>query len=128
MSGTTPLSVAAAIAANGARTLLPGTRIADTTRVIAQNISALLPLTQTGNIAGVDIANGGRPLIIDALRLIGSPFTIALTDSGVPAVRLPVWADAASNYHDVIANITTPFTLALDGMMRATRVVESSPA
>jgi len=187
-----------------------GTRIVDTARDVAENIDALRVLVTAGQIAGIDLSNGGRPSMavtpaqfaangsvlalittpftlqqsvtgaqvagaalspgfhsftvwdsaaniaanlpaiqaryrdgtlglvrfnettvpnfslsaaqvasnIDALRAIGAPFTISLSDFGTPTVTLPVWATSTSTYSTVLTSITTPYTLAIAGPMR----------
>ena len=103
----------------------------DTGANIAANLPAIQALWRVGTLGLVRLENSNPVLAlsaaqvaanIDALRSIGSPFTIALTDGGTPTLTLPVWADGEATYSWVIASITTPFTLQIDGTMRANRV------
>lgn len=132
-----PFSLQQRIAAADAATatLAPGftaLSVWDTAANIQANLPAIEALWRQGTLGFVRFATGSPTAFslsaaqvaanIDALRAIGSPFTIALTDPGTPTLTLPVWADAEANYGWVIASITTPFTLELDGPLRANRV------
>ncbi|MCC6719083.1 MAG: hypothetical protein IT555_14470 [Acetobacteraceae bacterium] len=105
----------------------------DTAANIAANLADIEALWRTGTLNAVRLEDSTPPpnfalsaaqvaANIDALRLIGSPFAITLTDAGTPKITLPVWADSEANYSQVIANIASPFTLEINGVMRPTRV------
>ena len=58
------LTVSQALAAFAGNTLAVGTIIADTGRLVAESIDALLPLVTAGKIAGITLTNGGRPAMV----------------------------------------------------------------
>ena len=100
----------------------------DSAANIAANLPAIQALFRNSTLAIVRMSDSGPPNFAlsaaqvaanpDALRFISSPFTISLTDPATPTITLPVWEIYTAAYHSVIASITTPFTLALDGPMR----------
>ncbi len=136
------LTVSQALAAFASDTLPNGTIIADTGRLVAENIDALLPLVTAGKIAGIELTNGGRPSIVvtsaqrtaDAtvLALITTPFTLeqritaaaasgATLETGFQA--LGVW-DTGAN---IAANLPAIQALWRAGTLGIVRLTDGNP-
>jgi len=104
----------------------------------AANIIAKLPdlgnLWKTGQLSAMRLTDGGSPILslsaaqlaanVGALAIISGSFSIALTDAGTPMITLPSWAAYTSIFVNVVAKITSPFTLTFDGVIRPA-IVES---
>jgi hypothetical protein len=102
--------------------------IVDTAANIAANLPAINAIYKTSFLGIVRMTDGGTPVFsltadqvsanADALHNISSPYSIALTDPGTPTITLPLWDTATTDYTNVIARITTPFTLKFGGVIR----------
>ncbi len=105
-------------------------QVNDTIANIQANLPALQALAVNGKLTAVAFS-GGSALSLSAqqvaanadfLRLMGSSYTITLTDGGTPTITLKEWQVANNIASNVLSRITSPYTLVIDGPIRPQRV------
>ncbi len=127
----TAAQASTAILAGGFRDLA----VVDTAANVIANLPALEALWKAGKLSSIRLTDGGTPALaltaaqvganVDALAAISGTFSIALTDPGTPTVTLPSWATYISVFTNVTGVITTPFTLAFNGVIRTVAVASA---
>ncbi len=115
-------------AAAGTTTLAAGFRnlsVVDTSANVVANLPAIEALFAKNLLGPVRLTDGGTPVLsmsaavlaanVLALARITSAYTISLTDAGTASIVMPNWATSIGNYDGVIAKVTTPYTLTING-------------
>jgi len=103
--------------------------VVDSATNIIASLASIEALLVAGHLGVVRLTDPGQPILdlsaaqvsayADVFRRIGKPFSIVLTDPGTPTITLPSSDTVTSVYTNVIAAITTPFTLAWSSYQRS---------
>jgi hypothetical protein len=102
--------------------------VQDSVANILASLGSLEPLAVSGKLSLISFT-GTSPFSLamtaadfaanaDALTKISGGYSIALTDSGTPTVTLQQW-QVSGSIVQALGNITTPFSLAVSGVVRA---------
>ncbi len=102
--------------------------VTDSAANIQANLAGLQPLAVNGRLASITVSDGGDVALslmaaevganADALLRISNSFSIGLIGSGVPNLLLHNW-QIGRDIAGLLARITTPFALLVDGPVTA---------